>query len=681
MTPILAVGVSSEIVSYLEHRLEGAVVKAVRTGHEGLAALAQSSWQLLVLDHHVTDPPALELLAEMRKLPTGSNLPVIYCLEEGAPSELQSTLVRKLGVEQLCFHPLDMEELALHASRRLNLSLRSQPNRQSQAQNETLAAVAELWTRFKNTILGRVAVVEQATSALLGGDLRDELRRKAVQEAHKLAGSVGSFGFKEASRLAREIERSFQTGSTLGQAQALSLSEMAAALRRELEGRPVAQTNEPTVPSIDSRPVLLVVDSDKELAQQLVEEAGNREVRAETANELSAARDFLGRCRPDVVLLDLSFPQDVQSALKLLEELSACDPPVPVLVLTARDSLIDRVEVARRGGRGFLQKPLPPSEVLDTVMQLLHRMSALESKVMVVDDDPLVLAALKALLEPKRIRVITLDEPLRFWEVLERTSPNLLVLDVEMPHLSGVELCRVVRNDPRWCGIPIIFLTAHTDAETVQRVFAAGADDFVGKPVVGPELLTRIRNRLEHARLYRTFVETDPLTGVANRRKSTTMMNQLIRLASRIHQPFSFAMLDLDNFKQINDTHGHAVGDQVLRKLGTVMLRIFRGEDVVARWGGEEFAVGMFGMRQQDAVRRMTGMLDAFRKESFTTPAEVEFHVTFSAGIAQYPEDGVELESLYRAADKALYQAKKGGRSRVYVTERSAHELSARVCA
>jgi len=318
---------------------------------------------------------------------------------------------------------------------------------------------------------------------------------------------------------------------------------------------------------------------------------------------------------------------------------------------------------------------------MDAVMQLLARMGALESKVLAVDDDPVVLAALKALLEPKQIRMITLDEPLRFWEILEQISPNLLILDVEMPHLNGIELCRVVRDDPRWSGMPIIFLTMCRDTETVQRVFAAGADDFVGKPVVGPELLTRIRNRLEHARLYRTFVETDPLTGVANRRKSTTMMNQLIRLASRIHQPFSFAMLDLDNFKQINDTHGHAVGDQVLRKLGTVMLRIFRGEDVVARWGGEEFAVGMFGMRQQDAVRRMTGMLDAFRKESFTTPAEVEFHVTFSAGIAQYPEDGVELESLYRAADKALYQAKKGGRSRVYVTERSAHELSARVCA
>jgi diguanylate cyclase (GGDEF)-like protein len=530
-------------------------------------------------------------------------------------------------------------------------------------QSATLAAVAGLWTRFKSSILGRVEIVEQAISALLEGDLSDELRRKAEQESHKLAGSVGSFGFKEASRLAGDLERSFRGVVTLGQEQALLLSELVAALRHELETGPAGYLTEPPAPARDDRPLLLVVDSDRTLAQQLAIEAGNREVRTEIADGLRAARRMLMQRRPDVAMVDLSLPQDARGTLLLLEELAALDPPVPTLVLTARDSLIDRVEVARRGGRGFLQKPLSPSEVMDAVTQLLSRISALESKILVVDDDPVILAALKTLLEPKRIHVITLAEPLRFWEELERISPNLLILDVEMPHLNGIELCRVVRNDPRWCGLPIVFLTAHTDPETLQQVFAAGADDFAGKPIVGPELLTRINNRLEHARLYRLFVETDPLTGVANRRKSIPMLNQLIRLANRMHQPFSFAMLDVDNFKKINDAHGHAVGDQVLRRLGTILAKTFRGEDVVARWGGEEFAVGMFGMRQQDAVQRITDALEAFRQQAFASAAVGAFHVTFSAGVAQYPGQGTDLQSLYRAADKALYEAKKAGRN------------------
>ena len=150
----------------------------------------------------------------------------------------------------------------------------------------------------------------------------------------------------------------------------------------------------------------------------------------------------------------------------------------------------------------------------------------------------------------------------------------------------------------------------------MQRVFAAGADDFVCKPIVGLELLTRIGNRLEHARLYRTFVETDPLTGVANRRKSTTMLNQLIRMASRIPPAVFLFHARLGHFKQINDPHGHAVGDQVLRRLGAFMLKTFRAEDVVARWGGEEFTVGMFGMASQDAVQADDGNVGSFSSGS-----------------------------------------------------------------
>ena len=302
-----------------------------------------------MIDQHLTDPPALEVLAAMRALPDSARLPVIYCLEERAPCELQTKLVKELGVEQLCYHPLDREELARYASDWLKLSLRAQPEERNQDNEAVLAAVAGLWPRFRSAILERVEVVEQAISALLEGELSDELRRKAEWESHKLAGSVGSFGFKEASRIAAEIERSFRAKSSLGQAQALPLSETAAALRRELESRPAGPLNEHSAPSNDSRPVLLVVDSDQKFAQLLAEEAGSRDLRVEMASDSSAARELLGRCSPDVVILDLSLPQEAQNSLRLLEELGARDPPVPSLILAASDSLIDRVEVARRG--------------------------------------------------------------------------------------------------------------------------------------------------------------------------------------------------------------------------------------------------------------------------------------------------------------------------------------------
>jgi diguanylate cyclase (GGDEF)-like protein len=123
--------------------------------------------------------------------------------------------------------------------------------------------------------------------------------------------------------------------------------------------------------------------------------------------------------------------------------------------------------------------------------------------------------------------------------------------------------------------------------------------------------------------------------------------------------------LDLDCFKQINDRYGHATGDMVLRRLGERIKRSLRGEDVVARWGGDEFVVGMYGMTKHDGQQKLMEVLEALDLEEFTAPDHTKFRVTFSAGVAQYPEDGTALQSLYRSADTALYEAKVAGRDRV----------------
>lgn len=137
-----------------------------------------------------------------------------------------------------------------------------------------------------------------------------------------------------------------------------------------------------------------------------------------------------------------------------------------------------------------------------------------------MDDDPQMLDILRTLLEPWGFMLTLLDNPQHFWTTLEQASPDLLILDVEMPQLSGIDLCQVVRNDPRWSDLPVLFLSAHRDMETVTRVFTAGADDYVSKPVLEPELIARVLNRLERTYILHKLAETDILTGVANRRKS-----------------------------------------------------------------------------------------------------------------------------------------------------------------
>jgi len=223
-------------------------------------------------------------------------------------------------------------------------------------------------------------------------------------------------------------------------------------------------------------------------------------------------------------------------------------------------------------------------------------------------------------------------------------------------------LCQSVRADMRWSGLPILFLTAHTDADTMQQVFAAGGDDYVSKPIVGPELVTRILNRLERSRLLRNLVETDALTGVANYRKSSQELTQLLDLCDRHQQPLCFAVLNLDHFKQVNEWYGHASGDAVLTCLGELLRRHFQSDDVVGRWGGAEFIVGMYGITRSDGVKRLAEVLKALHQQKFTAFDGTQFQVTLSAAAIQYPQDGINLAALYKAA--ALRQAQAVGSDR-----------------
>ncbi|MEH2205619.1 MAG: response regulator [Nostoc sp.] len=149
----------------------------------------------------------------------------------------------------------------------------------------------------------------------------------------------------------------------------------------------------------------------------------------------------------------------------------------------------------------------PTPQVLEAVTQPLQNDLHAETKILVVDDDPQIQAFLQILLSPWGLKAIALEDPRQFWETLEVVTPDMLILDVELPYTNGIELCQLVRNDSRWCELPILFLTVHSDAEMVNQVFSVGADDFVSKPIVGPELVTRIVNRLERMKLRQRVVQ------------------------------------------------------------------------------------------------------------------------------------------------------------------------------
>ncbi|MFB2898520.1 response regulator [Aerosakkonemataceae cyanobacterium BLCC-F50] len=543
----------------------------------------------------------------------------------------------------------------------------------------------EIWQECRQSYVDRLTIIEQAITALNRGDLTRELQHQAEREAHTLIGSLGSFGLEEASHISRQIQQILKYDSVQEQSEAKILNQLFENLRWIITGdqklEKAQKISENKVVYFDSdSSTLLIVDDDLVLAEHLAKEAVAWGIQAEVATNLQQAKQLILKQQPDVVLLDLSFGEIGEGGLEFLAQLHREYPEIAVLVFTARDNMSDRVQAARLGSKGFLQKPIAPSQVLAAISQTLQQSHQTLSKVLIVDDDPQILKLLEKVLEPEGYHLILLDKAQLFWEVLEQTAPDLLILDVELhdcsinngisstSELSGFDLCQIIRNDPQWHNLPILFLSAHTDSKTILKGFEAGADDFLYKPFAPAELLIRVKKRLEQGKIRRQG-ELDLLTGVSNRSKSMLDITRLLRLAVRQQQPFCLAVLDLDQFKLVNDRYGHEMGDRVLNYFGQLLNQSFRMEDVLGRWGGEEFVVGMYGISKQNGVKRLEEMLDSFRKIKFSARNGSEFQVTFSAGIAQFIEDGEDLQTLYRVADQRLYQAKNQGRNRVLATE------------
>ncbi|MGL5059492.1 MAG: response regulator [Microcoleus sp.] len=375
----------------------------------------------------------------------------------------------------------------------------------------SLPAVDKLLERFRGIFNQQVSVLLEAKAAVLAGNLAIELHHSAQHEAHKLAGSMASFGYPEASKLARSTEHLLisisgtEADRTLRQftdEERDRFAQLVTAIQEELAKPPVTTTAVPvtSLPAILSHRVL-VVDDDEALTERLQAASEAWGLRMKIAPNIAAARSRLAISMPDLILIDLSFPDTEEDGLTLLQEINERSPDLPVIVFTGRDNLADRLAVSRLGAKQFLHKPATLDRIFQAISRLLTKTKiSSPGKVLIVDDDLAMLTYLSSVLVPWGLEVITLTEPQRFWDTIVATSPNLVILDLEMPQIGGLELCQVVRQDAQRADLPILVVTAHTDAESLSQAFAAGADDFITKPVLGPELVTRVLSRIERNR-------------------------------------------------------------------------------------------------------------------------------------------------------------------------------------
>lgn len=528
------------------------------------------------------------------------------------------------------------------------------------AQRDLAAGLASIWEKYRPSVEEQVRTIEAAAVGLMEGTLSSEERREAERAAHKLAGAAGTFGFGRTSELAREAEHLLFESTDIGGPEILRLSEIAVSLGESLKEPPASAPPAPGAAdgTLAGTNAIVIVDRDTESRQRLSLEAEGRGLTVLATDSLAEARELAAGENVQAVVIDPDLSDGLDAGLRFVSELSSWSPPVPAVVLSQGEGLAARIEVARRNAKLYLQKPVSPKRAMDAIQRALGSFENSGAKIMIVDDSPEVLEAVAVLLRQRGFEVATLEDPLEFWPALQDADPDLLLLDVDMPHVNGIELCRVVRNDERWGNLPVIFLTALRDAQTIADVFAAGADDFVSKPLIETEFLVRITNRLERVRLIKELTETDHLTGLLNRQRSTQAIEQILALANSEDRGVALALIDVDGLRNINAALGFAEGDRLLRRLGVLLGSRLGSEDVAGRWAGEEFVIAMYGATKEEMIR----LLDPVATElKAALELDSGLAATFSAGIARSPDDGVDLADLQRAAAQALGEAKRNG--------------------
>jgi diguanylate cyclase (GGDEF)-like protein len=291
--------------------------------------------------------------------------------------------------------------------------------------------------------------------------------------------------------------------------------------------------------------------------------------------------------------------------------------------------------------------------------------------ILIVEDDPDMARALQMRLAAPNREVFVAASIAEAEAILAEHEIALIVLDLVLPDCDGRNLLIRLRMRPGLAALPVIVLSGKGRGATQTECFALGADAYFEKPVDLNTLAAAVATRLQRTGEASREARQDPLTGLPNRAAFREACDRARALAQRTREPLSLAILDLDRFKSVNDTHGHAVGDNVLRRVAAVLTRALRTSDLVARWGGEEFVVLLPNTNQKGAVLCLERALHALRRESFTGKGGAVFTVTFSAGVVLYPE-GAGVEAAVNAADRLLYLAKVAGRNRTLGAEEDA---------
>lgn len=530
---------------------------------------------------------------------------------------------------------------------------------------ERMRALRELYLKRS---LARVKGLAESVSRLRGDLSNRDALRDLMRGFHQLAGSGGTYGLDQVSDLGGRGEEAvsafMESGRDPEPEDVERFGSWVDALRTAFsQSRSLVPPSHAAPVSAPARKVLLVEEDPKtaQVLRRALEDGGFSVTCAATYEEArKSARENFPEALVAEILLKEGSGYDL---VRWFRDQPGGGAPA-VLAVSTLDRFLDKVEALTCGADGFLAKPLDPADLVRRLSAILSKQQAPAARILAVEDDTDQAAFLQVVLESAGYEVQTCGDPAHFEIELAEFRPDLVMMDVDLPGASGIDLVRYLRQEDAYRTLPTIFLTRHAGVHQQVRALRGGGDDFITKPASPARILASVAAQVEKARLLQGLVEHDGLTGLLTHSAFfERAKGVLLRRRRYFGKAAALVMLDVDHFKSVNDRHGHPTGDRVLATLGAFLRKRLRQSDMLGRYGGEEFALLLEDL-EPEAVERLVGrLLEEFAALRHRDPDGKSFCITLSAGLACFGPGHETLEQWLSAADGALYEAKAAGRN------------------
>jgi diguanylate cyclase (GGDEF)-like protein len=500
--------------------------------------------------------------------------------------------------------------------------------------------------------------------------------RELKRHFHRLAGTGLTFGFPEISALASQGEElcdeRLKAGATATDDDLARCRTLIDAIENGFAGARTGlrQWRQPVVglgPDSQREPFdVLIVDDDENTQKRLYRLLTQEGLVARRARTVTGACEAIDEKVPKGVIVEITLPDgEGYAVVEHLRRRPGGDDAA-VVILSRVNAFLDQTEAIHAGADACFEKPLDWDALVGKMHQLLDRDVFESPRILIVEDDESQAVFVGTTLEQAGYQVKTCASPQEFNEQFTLYRPDLLIFDIVLPEVSGHDLARFVRQGDHNATLPIIFLTADPHQQARIATVEAGGDDHLVKPVHPSLLVASVAARLERARFLKMLLNRDGLTRLLTH---SSFMEQARAIVERrrldVDTPATLVMLDIDHFKSINDSYGHPAGDRVLKALSSLLRRHVRRSDLVGRYGGEEFAILLDMVHEDDAVRLMLRLLREFSQIEHQASGGEVFRATFSGGVARLRAPHMDLDGWVAAADAAMYAAKKAGRNRV----------------